>query len=115
MPTTSALVPDLISPTASSSDVRGRATIATSPPDSAKRLAIAKPMPLEPPVTMAERPESEISIDVSFSRWRPPGAYPACAGANSGLYRRLVLLRFEPNQQLALSKFKHRPLDDRGL
>ena len=39
-----------------------RATIATSAPDCAKRVATAKPMPLLPPVTMAVRPERLISM-----------------------------------------------------
>src|ERR1043166_558390 len=48
--------------TAASSASRPRATIATSAPEAAKRVAIARPMPLLPPVTMAERPLSEMSM-----------------------------------------------------
>ena len=52
----------LIAATASSSVSLPRATMATSAPDCAKRVATAKPMPLLPPVTMAERPERLISM-----------------------------------------------------
>src|SRR5205814_10591182 len=52
----------LIVATASSSVSLPRATIATSAPDWAKRVATARPMPLLPPVTMAVRPERLISI-----------------------------------------------------
>src|SRR3954451_15324006 len=52
----------LIAATASSSVSLPRATIATSAPDCAKRVATARPIPLLPPVTMALRPERLISI-----------------------------------------------------
>ena len=41
---------------AASSASRPRATMVTSAPDAAKRVATASPMPLLPPVTMADRP-----------------------------------------------------------
>src|SRR4029079_7777145 len=61
-PMTRALAFFLIATTASSSDSLPRATMATSAPDCAKRVATARPMPLLPPVTMAERPERLISM-----------------------------------------------------
>src|SRR4051794_8102415 len=51
--------------TAASSASRPRAMIATSAPDCAKRVATPSPMPLLPPVTMAERPDKLTSIDLS--------------------------------------------------
>src|SRR4029077_6712455 len=61
-PMTGALADFLMAATASSSDSLPRATMATSAPDFAKRVATARPMPLLPPVTMAERPERLISM-----------------------------------------------------
>src|ERR1700688_4050275 len=52
----------LIVPTASLSGPSVRATMATSAPEAANRVATAKPIPLLPPVTMAVRPERLISI-----------------------------------------------------
>src|SRR4029079_5066578 len=68
-PMTRALAGFLIAATASSSASLPRAKIATSAPDWAKRVATARPMPLLPPVTMAERPERLISMRYS----RDPG------------------------------------------
>src|SRR3984893_3866100 len=48
--------------TASLSGPSVRATMATSAPEAANRVATAKPIPLLPPVTMAVRPERLISI-----------------------------------------------------
>src|SRR6478735_8049771 len=61
-PMTRALAFFLIAATASSSVSLPRAKMATSAPDCAKRVATARPMPLLPPVTMAERPDRVISI-----------------------------------------------------
>src|SRR5438552_402339 len=54
-PTTRPFAPALIDLTAASSASRPRDAISTSAPEAAKRLAIAKPSPLLPPVTMAAR------------------------------------------------------------
>src|ERR1700704_2799579 len=54
-PATRPLAPALIDLTAASSASRPRAAISTSAPEAAKRLAMAKPSPLLPPVTMAAR------------------------------------------------------------
>src|SRR3954464_15820999 len=54
-PTTRPFAPALIDLTAASSASRPRAAISTSAPEAAKRLAMAKPSPLLPPVTMAAR------------------------------------------------------------
>src|SRR5271169_1385347 len=51
-----------IAATASLSGPSVRATMATSAPEAANRVATAKPSPLLPPVTMAVRPERLISI-----------------------------------------------------
>ena len=48
--------------TASSSAPRPRAMIATSAPEAANRVAIARPMPLLPPVITAVRPARLTSI-----------------------------------------------------
>jgi len=47
---------------AASSASRPRPMMATSAPDCANRVATARPMPLLPPVTMAERPERSMFI-----------------------------------------------------
>src|ERR1700692_410646 len=52
----------LMAATASLSGPSVRATMATSAPEAANRVATAKPIPLLPPVTMAVRPERLISI-----------------------------------------------------
>src|SRR5262249_14743106 len=74
--------------TAASSASRPRATIATSAPDAANRVATANPIPLLPPVTMAVRPTRLMSIrspqpvsDISrrgrvLQRPRPRGKAP---------------------------------------
>src|SRR5262249_61758179 len=54
-PTTRPFAPALIDLTAASSASRPRDAISTSAPEAAKRLAMAKPSPLLPPVTMAVR------------------------------------------------------------
>src|SRR5258705_9458271 len=54
-PTTRPLAPALTDLTAASSASRPRDAISTSAPEAAKRLAMAKPSPLLPPVTMAAR------------------------------------------------------------
>src|SRR5580658_11343209 len=59
---TRAWVVFLIAATPSLSGSPVRATIATSAPEAAKRVATAKPIPLLPPVTIAARPERLISI-----------------------------------------------------
>src|ERR1041385_6883054 len=131
MPITCALVPLLIWLTASSSAARPRATIATSPPDSAKRRPIAKPMPLEPPVTMAERPLREISMSCPIGSSCPASCRASAPLVPSkedvdgrdkpghdelrDLPHRLVRLRLEPDKDLAAAELQHRPLDDRGL
>src|SRR5205085_2188395 len=117
-----------------------RATIATSAPEAAKRVAIASPIPFEPPVTMAERPLREMSMGVSLLR-RHASSYPTASwpglswpstflphrsktwmpGIRPGMtgLKRLrdarVLLRFEPDQHFAAGKLEHRPLDQRRL
>ncbi len=48
-----------------------RARMATSAPEAAKRVAIARPRPLLPPVITAVRPSNRISI-VLFSFYLPP-------------------------------------------
>src|ERR1700675_540561 len=53
-------------PSLSGSSVR--ATIATSAPEAANRVATAKPIPLLPPVTIAARPERLIFIAFSQTR-----------------------------------------------
>src|SRR5215470_12856197 len=58
---------------ASSSASRPRATIATSAPEAANRVAIASPIPLLAPVTTAVRPARLISIDFPPP---PPGYSP---------------------------------------
>src|SRR6476660_5730373 len=59
---TRVLVLALMAFTASPSESLLRATIATSAPEAANRVATASPIPLLPPVTMAERPERLISM-----------------------------------------------------
>src|SRR6516164_10845604 len=54
----------LIAATPSLSGSPVRATIATSAPETANRVATAKPIPLLPPVTIAARPERLIFNDV---------------------------------------------------
>src|SRR5882724_1247192 len=54
-PTTRPLAPALMDLTAASSASRPRDAISTSAPEAAKRVAMAKPSPLLPPVTMAAR------------------------------------------------------------
>src|SRR5256885_17229523 len=54
-PTTRPFAPAPIDLTEASSASRPRDAISTSAPEAAKRLAIAKPSPLLPPVTMAAR------------------------------------------------------------
>src|SRR5712671_1770072 len=66
--------------TASSIAARPRATIATSAPDAANWVAIARPSPLEPPVMMAARPAREICMGASPSE---DNGRPASAGARS--------------------------------
>src|SRR5258706_13290013 len=66
---TRALADVLIAATASSSVSLPRARIATSAPDAANRIATAKPMPLLPPVTMAERLFKLISMTVSLTHF----------------------------------------------
>src|SRR4030088_594744 len=51
--------------TAPPSPARPRATIATSAPDAANWVAMARPSPLEPPVMMAARPAREICMGAS--------------------------------------------------
>src|SRR5947209_8439396 len=89
--------------TAASSESRLRATIATSAPDSAKRFAMAKPMPLEPPVMIAERPFSETSIEFSMGAGGSSadtardGSKPNCRASGTLIPHRP--LRFETRRQ----------------
>src|SRR4051812_46118323 len=86
-PTTRALLLSLavfaMAATASSSVSLPRATMATSAPDCAKRVATAKPMPLLPPVTIAERPERVISMKRSHDPHIGDRAIPSVAGRQS--------------------------------
>src|SRR5436190_24080482 len=68
-PITRALADVLIAATASSSASLPRAKIATSAPDAANRVATAKPMPLLPPATMAERLFKLISMAISLTHF----------------------------------------------
>ena len=79
-PMTRALAVFLIAATASSSASLPRATMATSAPDCAKRVATARPMPLLPPVTMAERPERLISMKRSHDPADWDRAIPSVVG-----------------------------------
>src|SRR5262245_62031039 len=100
-PATRPLAPAPIDLTAASSASRPRAAISTSAPEPAKRVAIPKPRPLLPPVTMAERPVRLMSIEQT----------PVDATL---VYSLLVSLGLEANNDLA-ADVKHRALDHRGL
>src|SRR6516165_2260143 len=66
-----------------------RATIATSAPEAANRVATAKPIPLLPPVTIAARPERLIFTTPSQTRVT---AAPHSRTSQQGRYGRSLLL-----------------------
>src|SRR3954471_12246652 len=101
-PMTRALADFLSAATASSSDSLPRARIATSAPEAAKRVATASPMPLLPPVTMAERPCKLISM--KLSRTPPERGRARLLGAGSGDNR---LARHDAMDRLA-GRLAHR-------
>src|SRR5262249_61675313 len=88
----------LASPAASSAG-RPRAAIRTSAPEAAKRVAIASPRPLLPPVTIADRLVRSMFIEDALAALTE---------------RLLVSLRTEADDQLA-AHVEHRPLDHRRL
>src|SRR5215469_13319495 len=79
----------LIAATPSLSGSPVRATIATSAPEVANRVATAKPIPLLPPVTIAARPERLIFMTSSQTRVT---AAPTRERAQRGRYGRSLLL-----------------------
>src|SRR5215472_19369436 len=78
-----------IAATASLSGFPVRATMATSAPEAANRVATAKPIPLLPPVTIAARPERLIFMTSSQTRVT---AAPTRERAQRGRYGRSLLL-----------------------
>src|SRR6516225_11111043 len=84
----------LIAATPSLSGSPVRATIATSAPEAANRVATAKPIPLLPPVTIAARPERLIFMASSQTRvTTPPHSRTSQQGHyGRSLYGRSLLL-----------------------
>src|SRR5215468_2231944 len=91
-PTTRPFAPALIDLTAASSASRPRDAISTSAPEAAKRLAMAKPSPLLPPVTMAVRLARSICMqapkDTLIDRLNATDALNALAPYQDRLSRR---------------------------
>src|SRR6185295_7600984 len=98
---TRALADFLIAATASSSVSLPRARIATSAPDAANRVATARPMPLLPPVTMAERLCRLISMTISRAPPYPPAAAQGYGPSRSLRNGSTVLSRDDAVDRLA--------------
>src|SRR5262245_53276758 len=93
------LAPAPIALTAASSASRPRAAIRTSAPEAANLVAIARPRPLLPPVTIADRLVRSMSMGLLARRLAQ---------------RLLVGLRAEAHDKLA-AHVEDRPLDHRRL
>src|SRR5215471_9489870 len=78
-----------IAATASSSGSAVRATMATSAPEAANRVATARPIPLLPPVTIAARRKRLISITSSQTR---VSAVPHSKASEQGYFGRGLLV-----------------------